>query len=133
MYHPSQPHNISRNLIGCGPSAYSIAGDMQLFNVKEISDYVLKTEHGADPIDRVIRLNKLEYMKKMLADGLRTKFDDKVFSREFSSSAFIEFPKMIKKLTSMGLIRAEKPIVTLTYKGKVIADYISNFIKYSKC
>ncbi|MFH0936019.1 MAG: radical SAM protein [Candidatus Omnitrophota bacterium] len=131
LYHPSQPHNIFRNLIGFGPSAYSIAGNMQLFNVQKTSEYIRKIQEKSDPITSIIALDKREYMKKRLADGLRTEFDDNSFIREFSCSVFQGLPKIIGRLKNMGLIKAGKHSIRLSERGRLITDYVTNYIKYS--
>lgn len=131
MYHPAQPHNIFRNLIGFGVSAYSIAGNTQIFNIKDTSDYMQVSSNSADPIDRMIVLNKHEHMKKRFADSLRTEFNDNVFKEEFSCSAFDELRETINTLYDMGLVSIEAGKVRTTKKGRLITDEIANYINYS--
>lgn len=130
LYHPSQPHNIFRNLIGFGSSAYSIAGNIQLFNVQKTGQYLRKIRNKSHPITSIIALDKREYMKKRLADGLRTELDDNVFSKEFSCSVFQGLPRTIERLKRMDLIQVEKYKIRLSEKGRFITDYITNYIKY---
>ena len=131
LYHPTQPHNISRNLIGFGPSAYSIAGNTQLFNIRNTDAYLAKIKSNADPIDSVSVLDRQEYMKKRFAEGLRTQFDDNVFINDFSESVLGFIPQKISRLSELGLIHIDGHIIKLTVKGKYITDIIANYISYS--
>lgn len=132
LYHPSQPANIFRNLIGFGPSAYSIAGDTHIFNTRKTADYIRLLRDDKAPVDSAIVLTRGEHMKKRFADGLRTRCDDRLFRKEFSSSLFDEFRETIEILLGMSLVSIEKPYIGLTKKGKLITDIIANYIKYPK-
>jgi oxygen-independent coproporphyrinogen-3 oxidase len=131
LYQPFQPHNIHRNLIGFGPSAYTLAGDKQIFNVRATVDYLSMSRQGRDLVDFVISLNRDEYMRKRLAEGLRTAFDDEPFRREFGCSIFASSGGIIRKLQELELVRAEGSTIRLTFKGKIVHDRIAEYIKYS--
>jgi oxygen-independent coproporphyrinogen III oxidase len=131
LYQPFQPHNIHRNLIGFGPSAYTLAGDSQTFNIRATSDYLRVSEQGADPVDFVISLNRDEYMRKRLAEGLRTAFHDDSFGQEFGCSIFDFLGGVIRKLQGWELVTVAGPTIKLTFKGKIVHDQIAEYIKYS--
>lgn len=130
LYQPFQPHNIHRNLIGFGPSAYTLAGDSQIFNVRATSDYLRISEQGADPVDCVISLNREEYMRKRLAEGLRTAFDDDAFHQEFGCSITTSLGGVIRKLQEWDLVTIAGSTIKLTFKGKIVHDQIAEYIKY---
>jgi len=130
MYHPAQPHNIFRNLIGFGSSAYSLAGNRQMFNVSDTRKYMERIKNGIDPIDCMILLNKNAHMRKRFADGLRTEFDDKIFKKEFSESVFDALPAIVDKLRDMGLVIIKGAKISLTEKGRLITDSAANYINY---
>ena len=131
LYQPFQPHNIHRNLIGFGPSAYTLAGEDQIFNVRATSDYLHLSEQGADPVDCVISLNRDEYMRKRLAEGLRTAFNDDSFHQEFGCSIFASLGGVIRKLQELDVVTVAGSTLKLTFKGKIVHDQIAEYIKYS--
>src|SRR6185369_1343005 len=116
LYQPFQPHNIDRNLIGFGPSAYSLASDRQIFNIHSTSDYMQRCNERIDPIDFVVELTPEEFARKRFSEGLRTVFDDRIFNAEFNCSVFEMFPGIISRLQELGLIRIAEPEISLNFK-----------------
>jgi len=132
LYQPFQPHNIDRNLIGFGPSAYSLAGDRQIFNVRATSDYMQRCSEITDPIGFVVELTPEEFARKRFSEGLRTFFDDRIFTAEFSGSVFGMFPGIISRLQELGLIRIAGPEISLTFKGRILHDHVANYVKFAE-
>jgi coproporphyrinogen III oxidase-like Fe-S oxidoreductase len=130
LYQPFQPHNIHRNLIGFGPSAYTLAGESQIFNVRSTSDYLRISGEGKDPVDFVISLNPDEYMRKRLAEGLRTAFDADSFQQEFGCPVFTPLGELIRKLQEWELLTVEGSLIKLTFKGKILHDQVAEYVKY---
>jgi len=131
LYQPFQPHNIDRNLIGFGPSAYSLASDRQIFNVRATSDYMQRCSESIDPIDFVVELTPEEFARKRFSEGLRTVFDDRIFTAEFSGSVFGMFPGIISRLQELGLIRIAGPEISLTFKGRILHDHVAHNVKFA--
>ena len=131
LYQPFQPHNINRNLIGFGPSAYSIAGDKQIFNVHSTSEYLQRCRQGMDPIEYVMELTHGDYARKRFSEGLRTVFDDQVFNADFGCSVFDLFPEFISRLEEWGVIRIAGTEISLTFKGRILHDHVANYIKFA--
>lgn len=130
-YHPFQPQNLFRNLIGFGPSAYSLAGGTQVFNVRDTEEYLRQSEAGADPVDSAICLHLEEYARKRLAVGLQTVFDDILFEQECGSSIRELLPKTLEKLRGLNLIEIEGERMHLSSQGRILHNRIAEFIKYS--
>ncbi|SNB47721.1 coproporphyrinogen-III oxidase family protein [Geobacter sp. DSM 9736] len=130
LYQPFQPHNADRNLIGFGSSAYSLAGDRQIFNVSSTVEYLRRAKEGGAAVEYVIELDRPEMMRKRLAEGLRTVFDGRGFREEFGLPAREALGGQLASLLDLGLIHEEGYDVRLTPKGKVIHDHVAAYIKY---
>jgi oxygen-independent coproporphyrinogen III oxidase len=129
LYQPFQPHNADRNLIGLGPSAYSLAGDRQIFNVRGTEQYLEMISRGEDPIAFAIELTREEHMRKRLAEGLRTSFDDGVFSDAFGVSVHEVFGGTLYQLSDWGVVEGDAAALRLTAKGKVVHDCVAAYLK----
>ncbi len=130
LYQPFQPHNRSRNLIGCGPSAYSLAGNTQVFNVRDTREYIRRSAEGGDPIEGAIRLNGEEFARKRFAEGLKTVFADDGLREECGLSIFALLPRMVAKLEELGLISINQDEIILSHRGRALHDQVCDYIKY---
>ena len=128
LYQPFQPHNVDRNLIGFGPSAYSLAGDRQIFNVRGTDQYLRAVAGNEDPIAYSIELTREEQMRKRLAEGLRTSFDDTAFYGAFGVSVHEAFGGALLQLREWGVVEGDAEL-RLTSKGKVLHDYVAGYIR----
>lgn len=131
LYHPFQPQNLFRNLVGLGPSAYSLAGDTQVFNMRDTEGYLRQSEAGADPVDSAICLDLDEYARKRLAVGLRSVFDDELFQEECGSSIRERLPEILEKLRGLNLFEVEGRKMRLSSQGCILHNRVAEFIKYS--
>lgn len=129
LYQPFQPHNVDRNLIGFGPSAYSLAGDRQIFNIRGTEQYLAMISRGEDPIAFAIELTREEQMRKRLAEGLRTRLDDRAFTETFGNSVHESFGSALRQLREWGVIEEDGAELWLTAKGKVMHDYVAAYLK----
>ena len=132
LYQPFQPHNVNRNLIGFGPSAYSLAGDRQIFNVRSTLDYLRMMGEGRDPIGEVIELSRGEHIRQRFAEGIRTVFDDRSFADFFGTSIHDVLAGVVDRLRDLNLIEESGEELRLTLKGKVLHDHVAAFIKYGQ-
>ena len=131
LYQPFQPHNHSRNLIGLGPSAYSLAGDRQIFNLRDTEAFLRRSESGTDPVDSAIYLDREEYARKSLAVGLRSVFDDAMFAQECGFSVREGLPEILEKLNGLHLIEAKGARICLSPAGRILHNRVAEYIMYS--
>ena len=121
-------HNSSywrqRKYLGLGPSAHSYNGETRQFNVANNSHYINAIIKGEVPfeIEQLSRENKIN---EYIITTLRTKWgcDISYLEKNFGYSIF-ETP-ILQKLLVQELIVLNKTIMTLTKKGKMLADQVA--------
>jgi len=121
-------HNSSywrqRKYLGLGPSAHSYNGETRQFNVANNSHYINAIIKGEVPfeIEQLSRENKIN---EYIITTLRTKWgcDLSYLEKNFGYSIF-ETP-ILQKLLVQELIVLNKTIMTLTKKGKMLADQVA--------
>ena len=121
-------HNSSywrqRKYLGLGPSAHSYNGKTRQFNVANNSHYINAIIKGEVPfeIEQLSRENKIN---EYIITTLRTKWgcDLSYLEKNFGYSIF-ETP-ILQKLLVQELIVLNKTIMTLTKKGKMLADQVA--------
>ena len=121
-------HNSSywrqRKYLGLGPSAHSYNGETRQLNVANNSHYINAIIKGEVPfeIEQLSRENKIN---EYIITTLRTKWgcDLSYLEKNFGYSIF-ETP-ILQKLLVQELIVLNKTIMTLTKKGKMLADQVA--------
>jgi len=113
-----------RKYLGLGPSAHSYNGKTRQFNVANNSHYINAIIKGEVPfeIEQLSRENKIN---EYIITTLRTKWgcDISYLEKNFGYSIF-ETP-ILQKLLVQELIVLNKTIMTLTKKGKMLADQVA--------
>lgn len=121
-------HNSSywrqRKYLGLGPSAHSYNGETRQFNVANNSHYINAIIKGEVPfmIEQLSRENKIN---EYIITTLRTKWgcDLSYLEKNFGYSIFET--RILQKLLVQELIVLNKTIMTLTKKGKMLADQVA--------
>jgi len=124
-------HNTSYwkgiHYIGFGPSAHSYDGESRQWNISNNEQYIMKIESGKLFFEREI-LTEQNKFNEYVMTGLRTMWGVDMNSLQWavgSEQSHMLLHK-IDDYSSAGLLSKNGNIVTLTNKGKMIADKISS-------
>jgi len=122
-------HNTSywqgKPYLGVGPGAHSFNGNTRFFNVSNNAIYLKNIKAGQIPAEQEY-LNKNQLINEYLMTTLRTQWGcdlDFIFQNYQLDLWNIEGEKL-KAMISNGFIKQEKTVISLTGKGKLLADQI---------
>jgi len=121
-------HNSSywqqKKYLGLGPSAHSYNGDTRQFNVANNNRYINSIIKGEVPFE-IERLSKENKINEYIFTTLRTKWGcDLSYLEKNFGYLMVENP-ILQKLLVQELIGLNSTIMTLTKKGKLLADQIA--------
>ncbi len=122
-------HNSSywqgKNYIGLGPSAHSFNGTERRWNISNNTIYIASLNKGIIPYEKE-ELTATQKLNEYIMTSLRTieGINLKVISGEPQGASNILLNKS-KKFIDTGLMKFEKNSLTLTKKGKLLADGIA--------
>lgn len=124
-------HNTSywrgKPYLGIGPSAHSFDGNDRVVNVANNSRYLQRITQNKNYFT-VEKLSALEHCNELIMTGLRTKWGvDIGILQEKSNGLFLQNnQKQMDELVANEQLKLTNNIITLTQKGKYLADYISS-------
>ena len=111
--------------LAIGPSSYSFINDFQYFNRKNISDYLDSVNKGDLPIERGVKLDNDDLMRRLIIFGLKSQLRKKIFKNKFNLEPKEVCKEIWNKLENLDLIEENNEIIQLSYKGKLFADEVA--------
>lgn len=117
--------------LGIGPSAHSFDGKNRSWNVSNNAVYIKSLKENTIPLT-IESLSENDRFNELVMIGLRTIYgiDLNFIQREFPTSFYEELNRDLLPLLRDGLVKQNGTTVTLTEKGKFLADGIaSNLFK----
>src|ERR1043165_6749619 len=113
--------------LGLGPSAHSYDGISRQINVANNSIYVRKIEGGEVPFEREV-LTREDKINEHFFIGLRTAAgcDLDFLMEEYAFGLTEEQENYLDQLAKMGKVVFDEHKITLTNKGKLLADKIAS-------
>jgi oxygen-independent coproporphyrinogen-3 oxidase len=117
--------------LGIGPGAHSYNKISRQFNISSNQLYIKSVEEGKIPFTKE-DLSMADKINDYLLTRLRTRWgaDLEVMKEHFDFS-YSEIKSPLEKAERLGLISIENNIVTLTRKGKFLADEITSELMIS--
>ncbi len=114
--------------MGFGPAAHSFRGSTRSWNIKDVYEYIRRTESTQPVIAGKETLTQEQLMMETLFLGLRT--SDGVSLHEFEKKYQIKpthlFSSLIEDLSRDGLLAIDDHRMMLSRKGMLFHDYISS-------
>jgi oxygen-independent coproporphyrinogen-3 oxidase len=112
--------------LGLGPSAHSFNGKFRQFNVANNNKYIKSLGEGNIPYTKEI-LSEAERFNEYLLISLRTIWgcDLKQVKNLFGDEKLSRLETALTRMMDMGLAETANECVTLTQRGKLMADYVS--------
>ncbi|MFZ9187210.1 MAG: radical SAM family heme chaperone HemW [Algoriphagus sp.] len=112
--------------LGIGPSAHSFNGNTRGYNPPSNPNYIKALAKGTSPFV-VEFLEKEELINEEILTSLRTSWglNTASLADRYQLDLFQIKEASLTKLTSLGMIHAEGKTLTLTRKGKLLADSIA--------
>ncbi|MCM0060329.1 MAG: radical SAM family heme chaperone HemW [Algoriphagus sp.] len=113
--------------LGIGPSAHSFDGQTRGYNPSSNPSYVKSIASGKLPFVPE-KLEKEELINEEILTSLRTSWglNTASLADRYQVDLFQEKGASIAKLTALGMIHVEGKTLTLTRKGKLLADSIAS-------
>jgi oxygen-independent coproporphyrinogen-3 oxidase len=113
--------------LGVGPSAHSYDGISRQFNVANNSIYVRKIDSGEVPFEREV-LSREDKINEYFFIGLRTSVgcDLDFLMEEYAFGLSEEQENYIEQLVKLGKANFNGQVITLTNKGRLLADKIAS-------
>lgn len=113
--------------LGIGPSAHSFDGKNRSWNVANNSVYIKSLKENKIP-NRVETLTDAERFNELVMIGLRTVYgiDLNKVRTDFPEEFYTDLMNEIRPLHQEHLIQQDKNLITLTEKGKFLADGIAS-------
>jgi oxygen-independent coproporphyrinogen-3 oxidase len=111
--------------LAIGSSAYSFINNVQYFNVNNIQEYITRIQNNHLPIDKGIKLNKEDLMRRMIIFGLKSQLDKTIFNNKFGVFPKEAFREIWAKLERLNLIKDEGSIIILSDLGRIFADEVA--------
>ena len=112
--------------LGIGPSAHSYNGTVRHSNVRNNALYIRSIKQGIIPLEIEV-LSEQNRINEYILTTLRTKWgcDLKYLRIELGDDLMARCRPYILKTTELGLIELVENVITLTRKGKLLADKIA--------
>jgi oxygen-independent coproporphyrinogen-3 oxidase len=112
--------------LGIGPSAHSFNGNTRGYNPPSNPNYIKALAKGTSPFV-VEFLEKEELINEEILTSLRTSWglNTASLADRYQLDVFQIKEASLTKLTSLGMIHVEGKTLTLTRKGKLLADSIA--------
>jgi len=111
--------------LGIGPSAHSYNGEFRQFNISNNAGYIKSLKEEILPSEKD-ELTDKDRFNEALMTGLRTKWGFDIGKYERGELIPETFPlSKMTELENSGLIIRQEGIVTLSKKGKLLADRIT--------
>lgn len=134
FYHPERTRRYCRFLdfywrtwpmIGFGVSAKSLVGNRHWTNVKPLGEYIRRIEAGEPVLDLATFMTRPQEMRRVMIRGLKMCNVDKAdFYTRFGVEMETVFGHEIESLVADGLIDSDATGVSLTVKGRVMANNV---------
>jgi oxygen-independent coproporphyrinogen-3 oxidase len=117
----------SEKYLGLGPSAHSFQGFSRQHNVANNALYIKALEAGKIP-GTVEVLSEAERINERIYTGLRTKWgvDAAQLANAFEFDLIQRRQPILEKLTEAGWLVVNNAVISLTRKGKLLADQIAS-------
>lgn len=113
--------------LGIGPSAHSFNGHYKQANIANNAKYLKGLNEGLIPFEKII-LTREDQMNEYILTSLRTKWgcDNEVLMSRFGVNLLALREDYLYRLFNNGMIQIEDSTITLTNKGKLLADKIAS-------
>ncbi|GHM99902.1 coproporphyrinogen III oxidase [Cytophagales bacterium WSM2-2] len=124
-------HNSSywrqKKYLGVGPSAHSFNGESRQFNISNNALYIRSIKEGKVPYELEL-LSSVSRINEYLLTTLRTDWGCNLqyLESEFGHDVLKVNKKEIENFVSLGFVTLHEQILSLTSKGKFLADKIAS-------
>lgn len=112
--------------LGIGPSAHSFNGNFKQANVSNNAKYLKSLGERKIPFEKII-LTREDQMNEYILTSLRTKWgcDNQILMSKYGVNLLALREDYLYGLFTQGMIEIEEQCITLTNKGKLLADKIA--------
>ncbi|PIQ48001.1 MAG: coproporphyrinogen III oxidase [Cytophagales bacterium CG12_big_fil_rev_8_21_14_0_65_40_12] len=112
--------------LGIGPSAHSFNGNFKQANVSNNVKYLKSLAERKIPFEKII-LTREDQMNEYILTSLRTKWgcDNQILTSKYGVNLLALREDYLYGLFTQGMIEIEEQCITLTNKGKLLADKIA--------
>jgi oxygen-independent coproporphyrinogen-3 oxidase len=113
--------------LGIGPSAHSFNGHYKQANVANNAKYLKALGEGFIPFEKII-LTREDQMNEYILTSLRTKWgcDNEILKAKYGVNLLALREGYLYDIFKNGMIQIEESCITLTNKGKLLADKIAS-------
>lgn len=113
--------------LGIGPSAHSFNGNFKQANVSNNARYLKSLAERKIPFEKII-LTREDQMNEYILTSLRTKWgcDNQILMSKYGVNLLALREDYLYGLFIQGMIEIEEQCITLTNKGKLLADKIAS-------
>lgn len=112
--------------LGIGPSAHSFNGEHRQANVRNNAKYLRSIKEGSIPYE-IIELSAEDRLNEYILTSLRTKWgcDLELVRSKFGIDLWLLREVYLTNLLNRGMVFVENGFITLTNRGKLLADKIA--------
>ncbi len=132
-FHSKHNSNYWNNIeyIGYGPSAHSYDKMYRYWNVSDNKEYIRLINKGKNVYEKE-KLTKTEKLNEYILTRIRTKrgIDQKELLKTFNIDFFKEKEKELNLFKKKKLLTITNSMISLTRKGKIVSDSITEKIIY---
>lgn len=113
--------------LGIGPSAHSFNGNFKQANVSNNAKYLKSLSERKIPFEKII-LTREDQMNEYILTSLRTKWgcNNQILMSKYGVNLLVLREDYLYGLFIQGMIEIEEECITLTNKGKLLADKIAS-------
>jgi oxygen-independent coproporphyrinogen III oxidase len=113
--------------LGIGPSAHSFNGNFKQANVSNNAKYLKSLAERKIPFEKII-LTREDQMNEYILTSLRTKWgcNNQILMSKYGVNLLVLREDYLYGLFIQGMIEIEEQCITLTNKGKLLADKIAS-------
>ena len=112
--------------LGIGPGAHSYNGESRQFNIRNNRKYIASIRKGIIPMEREV-LSRSQKINETIMTSIRTKWGCDLVSlkTKFDYDLYSIHKKYLEQILAEDYIIVSEGMLVLTYKGKLIADHIT--------
>lgn len=112
-------------LLAFGASSFGFINGFEYFNIPTIQEYNSRIESGELPTWKALKLNRKMLLERDLMFQLFSRgIQKKTINAKYGTDIDLRYKKIIRKLTTGGLIKSSKTKICLTKIGRLFAEEV---------